>query len=497
MSDPTASQLVISTTAQPVTDVAANAVPARRASLNDLPAEVCKSIVELAHKQDAALRKIHSSYESTIPSLSLVNKRLRELALPYLITSIKPKQLSSPFLKYGKIPEALRAHVRCLDLGDALETDVLVAAQHLHLFPKIEELVLSFGAARTLHPYDEDAESDDSWPQEEVLEETLAREVFRANAGRITSLSFKYTHVLGEVGSGVRRALEAVTLPRSLRKLRISLRQPDRSLFFTYARDLQDILHDCDTLEDLVIKEDYVAQTIYPTSLLSNWISTMRLPALKSLRVPATDFTVIRLLHAWVPHVFDLCIDFVSPYTNLSNHLGINEVFLFANLKRLRLSGPLAIISVLKHFDMTALSILEVKIRTGADPVQDYCDFDPNQTLGELFLPPNLRFNLCTPYQMACSDADWTAYRKTCAARQVNLKLTRADILAPLNEEFLADSNLPQAKILSKRSATIRKVLKWADKHAQWLAELQDAVGLLDLSDAIRDVAHLRSGYRA
>lgn len=65
---------------------AASLVPPR-ASFNHLPTEVCATIVQLAHVQDKELEKMNLPGGETIAALSLVNERLRDVALPYLITA--------------------------------------------------------------------------------------------------------------------------------------------------------------------------------------------------------------------------------------------------------------------------------------------------------------------------------------------------------------------------------------------------------------------------
>ena len=69
----------------PATAAASLVLP--RASFNHLPTEVCATIVQLAHVQDKELEKMNLPGGETIAVLSLVNKRLRDLALPYLITA--------------------------------------------------------------------------------------------------------------------------------------------------------------------------------------------------------------------------------------------------------------------------------------------------------------------------------------------------------------------------------------------------------------------------
>lgn len=75
---------------------AASLVP--RASFNHLPTEVCDTIVNLAHVQDKELEKMNLPGGETIAALSLVNKRLRDLALPYLITASLPSAWNAPSL---------------------------------------------------------------------------------------------------------------------------------------------------------------------------------------------------------------------------------------------------------------------------------------------------------------------------------------------------------------------------------------------------------------
>lgn len=72
--------------ASSVADDRAALLPIARASYHDLPTEVCKALVELAHEQSEQMDEIGVLGGTTIAALSLVNKRLRELALPYLIT---------------------------------------------------------------------------------------------------------------------------------------------------------------------------------------------------------------------------------------------------------------------------------------------------------------------------------------------------------------------------------------------------------------------------
>lgn len=82
----TAADPRFSSPAPAVDDESASLVPPR-ASFNHLPTEVCQTIVKLAHVQDKELQKMHLPGGETIAALSLVNKRLRDLALPYLITA--------------------------------------------------------------------------------------------------------------------------------------------------------------------------------------------------------------------------------------------------------------------------------------------------------------------------------------------------------------------------------------------------------------------------
>lgn len=402
--------------------------------------------------------------------------------------TVRPAQLHSLTFRYGKIPKSLLAQVRCLDLGSADEDDTLTAARSLYLFENIHELVLSRDASQVLVPGGYYRPEKEAFVRRE--EHPFAREAFQAQAASITKVIQSESR--DEYTSGARAVLEAAAVPAAIKVLH--LRHPEGGTFFApRSREMKKILTGCDALEELVIHENPVAQIAIPEPSRADWLGDMRLPALKTLDLPATDFAILDLLHAWLPNIATLAIRFKDGYGAMTGGLDDDRMFRFPNLRKLSLQGPPDILKIFKHLDIDCLE--ELKIEVEALSGFKWVDFDPFEALAEIDLPRGLRLNLYLPCQ-AHIDAEWGSFRDDCEERGVDFTLYTVDILAPFSGNFLADSGFATEVILRERYVAIARVLYSATERLNWLLKLGDAVGLKQMAEAMSEIALLELASR-
>ncbi|GAA5988268.1 hypothetical protein JCM10908_002142 [Rhodotorula pacifica] len=469
-----------------------------RASFACLSSEICSRIVKLAHMQDQKTSEMGLPGGGTIAALSLVNKRLRELALPFLITTVKPSQLHSMTFRYGKIPETLLAQIRCLDLGHANESDTLAAARSLHQFKNLEELVVSCEASQVLCP-------DAYNPKEkfhQLAEHSFARDAFKRYAKCFQSLVQR--EPCDTYGNDARRLIQAVTVPAALKKLCLR-RTADYTYFAPHSDTLRTTLVGCQALEELEILENGRLQYDIDEPVRAEWLGDMSLPAIKSLTLPARSFAVSNLLHAWVPEITTLAIDFTYSYDPIISGLSARDlngesdserVFTFAKLRNLTLSGPLVVLQAFKHLDVTCLEDLSVTIKTGTVREVDLVDFDPSRAFGEIRFPRGLRLDLSLPYQAMLSTVAWEPFRHTCAEHDITLTVHADDKFAPFKGDFLSSGAFSQDQVVRERCVAIAGALQSAGERLEWLGRLQDMAGLMELAEAVANVAELEMASR-
>ncbi|GAA5988269.1 hypothetical protein JCM10908_002143 [Rhodotorula pacifica] len=476
---------------RPAESAAPAAEVALRASINDLPTEVLTAIVDCVHKQDAALQKKLTYSSRSIPPLSLVNKRLRELALPFLIVTVKPRQLESAFFRYGEVPERLLAQITCLDLTTADEEATLLAAQSLPRFKNLAEVVISLEPSEILVPQSSPIRNDSPYKHEE--EHPLAREAFAAFAPRITTVKMTRVCKIGRHSFSLRerQVLEAVAVPAKLRKLRFD--QPYGPTFFDpTSTALQTLLADCQALEELVIREQEGAQSNITEPYRAAWLGRMQLQALETLELPGVDFAVFDLLQEWLPHLVNLTVRFPS-----LAHLGIDidRTFCLPDLQRLALRGSVDVIKALRHLDLPRLISLELRVESpGHDKRanEELAAFDPVAAFRDVPLPRGIRFDLYTPFVTDLSDADWGAFRDSCAARDLDFTWWLVGVNAPFHEGLFEPLDVSTEEIVHERFVAIRSTAQWAIHRARWLVELQDTSGLQKLAEAFNPLAILK-----
>ncbi|BGP08898.1 hypothetical protein JCM10049v2_004749 [Rhodotorula toruloides] len=174
-----------------------------------LPTELLKHIVVLVHKQDQEFRKsgmggtrvtdpskkrkrvydsdsedldspppvIRDSKFSTwhgrgLHAISLLNKRLRELCLPFLCPVAKAQQFASGLYRFGLIPQAILNGVRRIDLHTASLSKYVAAAVALPQLPNVDTLEISLRhqlASDMRAPpleWDDLLSDDATWPDE-------------------------------------------------------------------------------------------------------------------------------------------------------------------------------------------------------------------------------------------------------------------------------------------------------------------------------------------
>ncbi|GAA5880202.1 hypothetical protein JCM3774_006084 [Rhodotorula dairenensis] len=424
-------------------------------------------------------RQVHKTDPNarTVAALSLVNKRLRQLALPYLITKVTGRQLRSMTFRYGKISKSLLAQIRCLDLGHADEGHTLAAAQSLHLFDNIQELV------------------DFERPFLHGSEHSLARDIFKNRAASITSVT--QGEYYSSYDRGVRLLLEAVSVPASLKKLH--LRQAiGRTFFLPHEVDLALTLAGHDALEELIIEEDAAVQSDIPERRRAEWIGNMRLPALKTLKLPVTSFAVLDLVKAWVPGISTLTIVFAPPSgtTSVCEGLDADRCFCFSDLCKLSLEGPLDVFKALEHLDLPRLQELDIEVTPTLVCDADFVDFDPSKTFAEMSLPRGVRFDLHMPHQAILGTVDWEPFQDECAARGVAFRLYTIDSLAAYQGGFLTSGVFPPGTVVDELSDTMSNVVLSATDRLQWLESLQDVAGLSQMAEAVSDLAMLEWASR-
>lgn len=124
----------------------------------------------------------------------------------------------------------------------------------------------------------------------------FARQIIKQHAARVTSVVQAESHTMYLCGA--RNVLGVVSVPTSLRKLR--LKPPrGRTFFSPHSTDLSWNLAGLDALEALIIEEEEGEQYDIFELSRAGWLGDMHLPALKTLELPAESVAVLDLLHAW------------------------------------------------------------------------------------------------------------------------------------------------------------------------------------------------------
>ncbi|BGP40967.1 hypothetical protein JCM10449v2_004932 [Rhodotorula kratochvilovae] len=478
-----------------------SAPPPPRASFASLPLELVKQIVAEVHEQDKQLssgQRIKDAgssaygprrelvgptvaqleegatvmwsywYGRGTVALSYVSKKLRELALPFLVETITTNQLASPFA-LTELPDLpMASMIRRLDLSkpeDNMRLDSFsICAAALHALTNVETVTIGPAMCQAMHCI---------WEQHDAAAQaTLARRAFARLAPHLTTLAVR-AHTLG----GIEDVVRSLTVPSVLRHL--SWTAANNLFVLPFAFSGQFLMEH--TLETLSVNESTYAPSSRQRGeedVHSTWFDGFYMPSIKSFTysskapLPARFFDRrhcvgsdghrgVSLQH--LPHLRTI---------TLAGNLSVSPTFLKVTLHSLP-SSPLESIIIVHPLQDTAL-----------------------ETLAWLFpatlpLPPSLRsiFNTArvpspveeVPYAALASGRVDHAVRVVLGREAPTVRYQREIAVAQARRRDGDDAGARAVLLASAREA-----LREAEERVEALDRMCDTGGLLELVRMMR-----------
>ncbi|GJN91251.1 hypothetical protein Rhopal_004269-T1 [Rhodotorula paludigena] len=463
-----------------------------RAGIDSLSKELLHRVVALVDQQDRAVAGSGVSLASKAPSttsgsgvtklpegklswwyahgvsaLSLVNKRLREVALPLFCRSIKATQLSKPIFQFSRIPAGLLAGIETLDFACADLDSYAAAAIALDRMVNLREIRLSsFDKESLERPRRVDGAVRKAQDDRDSL--TWANEAFRAAAARFTALEYHDVRFRDHLDQVMQRFTEA----SSLRKLVYSIGSTRDTLHETLRSRTQ--------LEELDLSNSKFSLA---SLLVSDAMGELQLelPLLATLTACCSDLNSIRHLGTVAPSLCRLSLRLADISQGASVEGDAIKIAL-PHLEVLELSGYASCAKALSSFDTPALKKLELSITKSQSPALECASFLPAN-----WAPPaGLDFHLATHRLITLDNFD--SLEDRCTAQGMRFSHRYLAVLAPF-EPRGTDVAEPTDEPSEARKQALLETISWAEEHLEKVWDDGDVQGLQELAEAMKMVA--------
>ncbi|KAL7342667.1 Proteophosphoglycan ppg4 [Rhodotorula toruloides] len=465
-----------------------------------LPTELLKHIVVLVHKQDQEFRKsgmggtrvtdpskkrkrvydsdsedldspppvIRDSKFSTwhgrgLHAISLLNKRLRELCLPFLCPVAKAQQFASGLYRFGVIPQAILNGVRRIDLHTASLSKYVAAAVALPQLPNVDTLEISLrhqlaSDMRYVAPYYPEASSP----------AFLATKAFRNNASRISTLV--YLSNFADTGT----------------LLRLEFRNPGSTLFEESAHNYSSSirLHVLTMLPCLTHLDLSSAPPLEWDDLLSDdatWPDEARFPALRDFSTKSLSWSVFHFVEKCMARLVKLDVFFptvMEPSDPLPSSPTLHH------LEALSITGPLHAFAILAQLSLPRVRTIDLT----------FALFDWDATLDcTAILPPDILFarrvslRIATPPTTRLKNVE--AFANWCERRDIDLSWTPGSRLAVFDQPLTISAD---DTCMSNTADAVLDTLAWASDHGKRLCDVGDAAGLRELAELVKPLCERR-----
>ncbi|GAA6058216.1 hypothetical protein JCM3770_005018 [Rhodotorula araucariae] len=422
--------------------------------IHALPKEVARHIIVLVAAQDRAIRASDISlasapsmmgpgtargmlpegrwsfwYAHGVSALSLVDKRFRELATPFLCETVKAVQLSKPIFQFGRIPLALLAGITSLGLVGATADTFAAAAWALKDLPNLRRIELFDDLMQNV-------EADDF-------------DVRGASMGPI-------------VGS-------AANLKNLELDAQGSLFGMD-SCWSTLA-----VLQVLERIEQLALTGS--AFKFEELLTCPTWQDAVSLRSLRSLTVQAEDVAVFAFVQRIAPNIKHLDINFFSSLSFPDE--GYTAVSL-PSLVSLRIAGPPLCGAVLSCVDLSHLTSLLLVIDESTTG-----NMNCNKLVAEdVSLPAGLDFHLSTHRLIQLHDVD--ALQARCDEAGVVFTSARHSLMAAFSPPS-RDTVEPSMSV--PRKDAVIEALQWAEARVVECLGKGDMAGVQEMAEALCKVA--------
>ncbi|GJN91232.1 hypothetical protein Rhopal_004250-T1 [Rhodotorula paludigena] len=467
------------------------------ATLRDLPHELLKFIVELVAEQDDDVlsgsvrvaraghdspRRLSSWYARGVGALSCLNKHMRRLSLPHLCRfqgdvdefessqTVTAKQLAQPIVQMRRIPPAILAGVRTLDLRYCPHESFAAAGAALSRLSNLCTLCISTMTSHARH-------GDDSSIADAAREYAL--DAFAARSSEISNIVIQ-SGLPSDVSVAFLRRFAA---PDRLRRLEL---RATTSSFDNPA--LPPILRSCDRLVHLEVW-DWTSTDLAGLDDSPWWVSAPTLFNLRTFRLSSRGLRAFRFIQRLAPNVRALSIAF-SDTADMVEEDEMDEIepVYLPKLRRLKLEGGKAAARSLPLFNLMTLveldvSIFEVPCHVGE---LDCAELFPS----DLLLPCGLVFTFIAHRLLKVSNE--LSLENTCKKQGVRLRRMITDLLSPFSPPSRSSIDESDHDISVERAEAVQDVIEWAAKRHSRACKDGDVGSLEELAVQLRSVEEMR-----
>ncbi|GAA6003890.1 hypothetical protein JCM10207_006454 [Rhodosporidiobolus poonsookiae] len=432
-------------------------------------------------------------YRSGIEALSLCNKALRQLAVPYLFQRATTTSLGLPFSRMSILGGPLCQYIRHLDIANSGTDDEFAAAAALRFLPSLREV--SFCGTRlppyVLRPnedYDRTWRNESSYAERPSKKDTAVKSNMTRTAFRNLSSTIERVNLTSASINSVVSVLTNFAAPNSLRHLHMS----GNASFFCHPNELlqqafQPFALTSLRMDDLAISE-YSSGLDYDET----WNEALRMPSLETLaiRTPSNPGKALLFIQACAPNVVELRLTHMGTLERLPSQ-PVPTVAL-PRLKRLETAGHPSCSAFLPVFASTPLS--------GADFSLTACHTSrlnfPSMFPATLSFPPSLqRIRVSCTGQHRPGSVDSVAAHLEHRGVSLSISWTPdtdldlacyASDTASISNSDVDDDDVRSAYNDAQRKAAIKSTLDWASRRVDWLYETKDQGGIDELASNLR-----------
>ncbi|BGP40894.1 hypothetical protein JCM10450v2_004899 [Rhodotorula kratochvilovae] len=465
--------------------------------IDKLSKEILKHIIVLVAAQDRAIResgiplaaapprtqpgvaramipdgKWSFWYGHGVSALSLVDKRFRELAMPFLCETVEAVQLSKPIFQFGHIPPALQAGITALDLRGATAHTFAAAALALEKLPNLCHVEYAAGLL-DINELSEDSDDDES-EHDCTARREYAVEAFNAASDKITEVTMQAEYKK-LARNGILQSFRPFAEVKNLRRL--ALQSAHCALFTAFSTDMADVLKSLELVEELIFKDE--ASRFGPLLAAPIWQDEVSLPSLRSLTLQAEDVAVFAFVERIAPSLKYLDVTFESDSSMPDK---VDSIASFPSLTSLRIAGPPLCGSFLAHVDLAHLDSLELILKSSSTGSVDCSELIPECVP----LPIGLKLHLSSHRLIKLHDLE--ALTARCDQGGVAFSSGQHSLLSAFSPPARDTVREPSNEASRPRRDAVIEALKWADARIFECWETGDTDGVQEMAEALRKV---------
>ncbi|BGP08882.1 hypothetical protein JCM10049v2_004733 [Rhodotorula toruloides] len=406
-------------------------------------------------------------YGRGVNALSIQNKRLRELCLPLLCPVAKPSYFSKPIFRFGRITQAMLDGIKRLDLRETGETDFFAAAERLPQLANLSQLDVP-----AMLPISPDYAQHYGSTADLCAARQLAQEAFEANRPRIKVLIIRsYNKLVTPVTAW----LSIFSHPGSLVRLKgIDCGTTMYRWSVRPAEGLAQIARKFTSLTSLNLVDSSSAEITWFADI-DDWVPELQFPALRTFKVSARSIKVFDFARKAMPQLIHLAI-YTAHDVNFGD-IQADSTFNLPELKYLDLVGPLQIMRILPHLQLSQLGAVSFFIISTTQAVVDLAETLPPGP----GLPKDAELCLVLPSHFATKNED--KLQQWCDKHDVSLEVER-----PQHIDLLV-GNTPRARVPKPPAAlmdSIRASVDWTTRYSEQLLQFGDEAGLREILDFLK-----------